>query len=208
MVLSYERGDLYWVKRAIFPDISSRFSFWTEYAVNHLDEKDWKGAIGGLNNINSALGEDYIVKIDSREFYKQIADRTLYKCTNCEKDNHYSKVKVFDLICPMFEGIVTGEKSNKVWICQECKNDCKLKDTIITVEETVQPYYRKVVPSPPVKKIGLQNRFNYEHDMREWFYNFIEELQHQLALYRIEYIKTNGHDMADTGYQHKGDGEV
>ena len=194
-------------KAGYLPDISSRFSFWTEYAVNHLDEKDWKGAIGGLNNVNSALGEEYIVEVNSQKFYKSIEDRTTYKCTNCEKENTYSTVKVFDLICPMFEGIITGEKSNKVWICSFCKKDCKLKDTIITVEETVQPFFRKVVPAPPVQKIGLQNRFNFEHEFNAWFYNFMEELQHQLARYRIEYIKVNGFDMADTGYVHKGDGE-
>ena len=173
-----------------------------------MDTKVWKGAIGGLNNINSALGEEYIVSINSQEFHKQIADRTIYKCTECEKDTIYSKVKIFDLICPMFEGIVTGEKSNKVWICSLCKKDCKLKDTIITMEETVQPFYRKVVPSPPTKQIGLQNRFHFEQEFKEWFYNFLEELQHQLARYRIEYIKLNGHDMADSGSQHIGDGEI
>ena len=195
------------VKSGYLPDISSRFSFWTEFAVNCLQKKDYKGAIGGLNNINSALDEDYIVKIDSKEYYQQIADMTLYKCTECEKETIYSKVKIFDLICPMFEGIITGEKTNKVWICPECHSDCKLKDTTITVEETVQPYYRKVVPSPPTKQIGLQNRFNYEHDFESWFFNFLEELQHQLALYRIEYISQTGHDMVDSGYVHQGDKE-
>ena len=76
------------------------------------------------------------------------------------------------------------------------------------MEETVQPFYRKVVPSPPTKQIGLQNRFHFEQEFKEWFYNFLEELQHQLARYRIEYIKLNGHDMADSGYQHVGDGEI
>ncbi len=172
-----------------------------------MQKKDWKGAIGGLNNINSALDEDYIVSINSQEYYKQIADTTLYKCTSCKQDTTYSKVKIFDLICPIFEGIITGEKSNKVWICPHCKNDCKLKDTRITVEETVQPFFRKVVPSPPQQKIGLQNRFNFEHEFNSWFYNFIEELQHQLALYRIEYIQQTGHDMVDSGYVHQGDKE-
>ncbi len=194
-------------KAGYLPDISSRFSFWTEYAVNHLDKKEWSKAIAGLNNVNSALGDDYIVEINSQKFYKQIADRTTYQCTNCKENNTYSSVKVFDLICPMLEGIVTGEKSNKVWICQKCKKDCKLKDTIITVEETVQPYFRQVVPAPPVQKIGLQNRFTFEHEFNVWFNNFMEELQHQLARYRIEYIKTMGHDMGDTGYVHKGDDE-
>lgn len=181
---------------------------WQEYAINHLDAKEWDKAASGLHNVNSCLVDPYIVKIDSREFYKKIADQTLYKCTGCEKDIHYSKVKVFDLICPMFEGIVTGEKSNKVWICPECHIDCKLKDTIITVEETVQPNWLGVVPAQPVRQIGLQNRFNYEYDFKKWFFNFMEELQHQLGLYRIEYVKINHHDMGDTGYQHKGDDEV
>jgi hypothetical protein len=153
------------------------------------------------------MGEDYIVAINSRKFYKDVADRTVYKCTGCEKDNSYSDVKVFDLICPMLEGLITGEKSNKVWICGFCKNDCKLKDTMITVEETVQPYYRKVVPSPPLKSVGLLNRFNFEHEFRHWFYNFMEELQHQLSLYRIEYQKQTGHEMGVSSFIHQGDGE-
>jgi hypothetical protein len=41
--------------------------------------------------------------------------------------------------------------------------------------------------------------------MRIWGRNYSLELERQLAVYRIEYIKQNGHDMEDSGYKDKGD---
>jgi hypothetical protein len=48
-------------------------------------------------------------------------------------------------------------------------------------------------------------RGNYPTLMRKWTRLFSFELEHQLAVYRLEYIKRNGVDMEDSGYQDKGD---
>ena len=83
-------------KAGYLPDISSRFSFWTEYAVNHLDGKDWKGAIGGLNNVNSALGEDYIVEVNSQKYYNHIFNANYNSDLNVNDFNDSDVSKVSD----------------------------------------------------------------------------------------------------------------
>jgi hypothetical protein len=50
-----------------------------------------------------------------------------------------------------------------------------------------KPYYLKVVPDGPVRNLGVSNRLGFHEKFSTWFYNYLEELESQLGLYRIEY---------------------
>ena len=192
-------------KAGYLPDISSRFAFWTEYAINCLQRRDWNGAASGLYNINSLLDEDYVVSISTKDYEQAVEDHTTYQCNHCKEDTLYSQVKIFDLVAPMLEATISGNKTNKVWICSKCGTDNRLDKTDVIQEETVQPFYRKVVPACPVNSSGLSTRLGWNNKFANWFFMFLQELQHSLALYRIEYISQSGHDMEDVGYLDKGD---
>lgn len=185
--------------------MSTKFSFWTQYAINCLSDKDWKGAEGGLYNINSLLTSEYEVSVNTRDYQQSILETTSWECEYCHVKAPASKVRVHPMILPIMQSMVQGQSVQNVWFCTDCKKENIESRTNIFKEELPNPYYRKVVPNPPTQRFGLANRFNFEYDFRQWFYNFLKELQHQLALYRIEYVRDTGHDMADSGYVQKDD---
>lgn len=109
------------------------------------------------------------------------------------------------MLMPIMRSVVLCQKTEPIWFCKKCKKPNLEINTTKIIEEIDQPSYRKVVPAPPVQRIGLHNRFVFESEFKAWFYNFLEELQHQLALYRIEYVAQHGHDMGDSAYVDEGD---
>lgn len=192
-------------KAGYLPDISSSFSFWREYAVNCLERKNWKGAESGLHNINSILDKEYVIKVNTREFNIMIQNNTFWKCVTCGEKTPQVQIKVFHMLVPTIERVLSRQQTESVWYCPKCKDSNLQEETHKIIEEVDQPTYRKIVPSSPVQKIGLDNRFVFEFEFNKWFYNFLEELQHQLGLYRVEYVTQHGHDMVDSGYVDKGD---
>lgn len=192
-------------KAGYLPDISSAFSFWREFAVNNILRKEWKGAESALYNINSLLDSAYVVKVNTREYKELIKNNTYWKCGACGEKTPQSEIKVFDAVLPIVKSMITGNNTESTWFCVKCKSQNLEIYTIKIIEEIDQPSYRKCVQSPPILKIGLYNRMVYETEFKAWFYNFLEELQHQLSLYRVEYVGQHGHDMVDSGYVDKGD---
>ena len=191
-------------KSGYLPDISSAFSFWRAYAVNRLDQKDYNGATSGLYNINSLLTESYIVSIDTTQYNKQTEESIFYQCRFCNNETSQSNIQVFDYLLPLDEQIISGEKYVKSWKCPECKKLMARCRTNIIKDKLESPYYRRIVPECPTRGIGLQKRISFPQQFDKWFYNFLEELQHALALYRIEYVAQNGEDMMDVGFKENG----
>lgn len=192
-------------KTGYLPDIATKFTYWNQYCVNALNDKDWKGAEGGLYNINSLLTPDYEITISTMKYQASIAATTSWECQHCHVKIPYQKIKIIPMILSNIQSFVHSQKTENAWFCTECKKENTEAKTNIYKEVLPNPYYRKVVPDPPIQKFGLQNRFNFEHDFRQWYFLFLKELQHQLALYRIEYVSQNGKDMIDIGYVDKGD---
>ncbi|MBC8501709.1 MAG: hypothetical protein H8D35_01110 [Nitrosopumilus sp.] len=190
-------------KSGYLPDISSAFAFWRSYAVNCFDHKNYNGATSGLHNINSLLTEDYIISVDTNKYNTQTAENIFYHCGLCGKEIQSSNVKVSDILLTPEEQIISGKKTIKKWRCVVCGKWVALHRTSIIKTRNESPYYRRVVPECPTHTVGLADRLNFPPMFGVWFYNFLEELQHALALYRIEYIAQNGEDMQDIGFKEK-----
>ncbi len=43
------------------------------------------------------------------------------------------------------------------------------------------------MPEPPIQKSGLTGRWQFHTKMTRWFFICLEEIDHQLGLYRKEY---------------------
>ena len=177
--------------------------------------------------MNACLTPEYQVTISDREYSQQTDDRTVVQCNFCEMEIEkiinkgeddeyvkkmniptelkYSKIKFFNLLVPPMEKLLTRNKTVKAWECPECHKVNRLSDTVIIDEEVQFPYYRKVVPTSPIRTSGLSTRLGFHEKFTKWFFQFSEELEHQLSLYRIEYVSQNDRDMADTGFLDKGD---
>lgn len=214
-------------KAGYLPDISGRFNQWTAYSTKCLEMKNYLGAAAALNNMNALLDEDHRVTVNTRQYLDMINEETLYLCNYCkEKKKHiinkgedderieiteekseipHSKIKVFDYTNLLIDSIISNNKTHKAWVCPTCDKVNKLKDTIIIQPEKELPFYYGVVPEPPVRKAGVSNRFGFDDKFRKWFYNYNEELEHALMIYRIEYIQQHGEDMTDLVFKDKGD---
>ncbi len=215
-------------KSGYLPDISSSFGFWRTFAVNKISQKDYNGASAGLYNLNGCLTEEYVVTISTREYEKAVKEQSYFQCDHCtmmieEKTNKgeddeirekvkipteipYNEVKIFELVSPLIEGIITGNKTIKIWVCPKCKKENVMNGEWNIITPTKEkPYYLKIVPECPVKLSGISTRLGWDNKFSKWFYNFLEEIQVSMKNYRVEYIAQNGHDMEDSGFKDKGD---
>jgi len=209
-------------------DISSSFGFWRNYAVNKITQKDYNGASVGLYNLNWCLTEEYVITISTPEYDKAVQDQSYFQCDHCTmmleeitnkgKDNEtrvktevpteipYNNVKIFELINPLIDSIISGNQIQKVWICPKCKKENVMNGEWNIITPTKEkPYYLKIVPECPVRLSGISTRLGWDNKFSNWFYNFLEEIQVSMKQYRIEYIAQNGHDMEDSGFKDKGD---
>ena len=218
-------------KSGYLPDISSSFGFWRTFAVNKISQKDYNGASAGLYNLNGCLTEEYVITISTRGYEKAVKEQSYFQCDHCtmqieeitnkgEDDEvrekvkipseiPYNEVKIFELICPLIEGIITGNKIIKIWICPKCKKENVMNGEWNIITPTKEkPYYLKIVPECPIKLSGLSTRLGWDNKFSKWFYNFLEEIQVSMKNYRVEYIAQTGHDMEDTGFKDKGDEKI
>ena len=204
------------------PNIAQNFGYYKNLAVNCLQRKDFDGARSALMNLNTSLGNDYLVNISTEQYEEAVKTQLMFQCSNCfqteskiineGEDDEYTKetqipseipdeqVAVFDMILPLIASVVHNSKTKKVWFCPKCKNENNMASTIKFMSERQRPYFLRVVPDSPVSKRGLDRAF--PHKFGQWFYNFLEEITAQEVLYRKEYVSQHGEDMPtfkDTG---------
>ena len=97
---------------------------------------------------------------------------------------------------PLVEGILSGRDTSKIWICPKCDNENKILETDIIESQLQQPYYLGVVPFPPQRKEGLQDRHQYDRKVTAWAWNFIAELEEKSTQFREDY-KENKNDFEE-----------
>lgn len=184
-----------------------------------------------LNHMNGALEIEYRIQTDTEAWNKQRDDYIVWKCNNCttketkiinkgEEDEYVKEIdvptcserkdiKIFSEKCSEAIAFFLNSKTRKMWICPNCKNESSVKSVETQLRKHMKPHYRGVIYEEPMRpNTGLQRRRGtYPKDMRIWGTRYSIELERKLAIYRIEYIRVNGEDMSDSGYQDKGDKE-
>lgn len=217
-------------KSGYLPDISSKFNFFLAMAVNSLRQRNYNAAASGLDNMNALLTSKYVININNKLYKEKVQKESAFRCSNknctmiqttvtldenyeeqttketVRNEVPYSKVNVFTLPSSTLESILTKEKTFDVWICPKCKTQTRLKDTNIYEPTIIQPSFRRVVPECPIRKSGIATRFGFHEKFETWYYDYLVQLSHQLALYRIEYISINHEDMNESfNFQDTGD---
>lgn len=216
-------------KSGWLPDVSSVFAYWRTKYIEAMNSKSWDEASLSLHNMNGALDTDYRLPISDEEWNKQNDGYVVWKCNECTttqkkvmnegEDNEYIKeiqvpttsrredIKVFEERSSQVVQILSGEKTRKMWTCPKCGNVDSVKHVKSEMIRYQTPHFRGCIYSEPQRPLtGLERRRGeYPQYMRKWARNYSMELEHRLAVYRLEYIKQNGHDMEDSGYQDKGD---
>jgi len=184
-------------KSGYLPDISSAFGYWRSSAVNAIEKKEYNAAAAALNNINSLLTEDYIITVDTAKYNESIGESITYQCRSCNEVTPFSNIKICNILLSSMESTISGQKTSKQWLCPECKKWTPQNQTDMIKSQHASPYYSRVVPTCPTTPTFFTGRLGFPSKFDRWFYNFLEELQHALACYRIEYVAQNGEDMKD-----------
>ena len=204
-------------KSGYLPDISYNFGFFRTLGVNCLQAKDYTGAIAALYTLNSCLGNEYMITINTKQFNESTRNLDAFICNNCtmvvdkivnkgEEDEHVkhleiqrevvlSEVHIVDVELLEIDQILFNNKTMKVWTCPYCNKINELNQTKKIHNERVQPFFLKVVSEPPVPNTYMRTRLGFPQKIEAWFYNFLEEITWQEYLYRTEYQNQHGVDM-------------
>lgn len=214
-------------KAGFLPNISENFGYFRQLAINQMEKQQHVSAASSLYNLNSCLGEEYLVTISTAKYNQSVKDESSYRCNHCTmpfkkiinkgEENESTKeiqipseilvseVRVFELIIPLVESILKGNNMTKVWICPKCNKENYMDNTIQIIPQNVNPYFRKIIWDSPRRLSGIGNRFGFNEKFQVWFDTFLQEINWQEVLYRKEYKNQHGFDMEESDFKDKGD---
>ena len=157
-----------------------------------LDSNNYDKVFGALYSLNALLPE-FLLE-DGRQKYRITISDTLYKkftihkisivCQSCTKEFDYQDIKVFELEPPLFEGLITGHKTDKTWLCPKCKKENKLLESEMSETVPKEPYFIRVVSKPPIRHDGIQDRSGYHRKVVQWAWTFMQEWEASMAQFR------------------------
>jgi len=218
-------------KVGYLPDISGNFVRWRMEYLRGISMNDWQMAALGLHNMNGALDADYRLPISTEKWNEKQDGYVVWSCTECTtgvnhiynegEENQYSKViqvpttskrkdiHIFIERCTDVIALLSGKTQREMWICPKCDNISSVTDVQKKMMKYPEPHFRGCIYAEPTRPLTglMRRRGTYPRQMRAWVKFYSLELEHQLALYRLEYIKVNGHDMEDggsSGYDERG----
>lgn len=174
-----------------------------------LKTHNYAQVIGSLNALNALLPNDYRIAIDDDLYNEKIKGNLVAQCNHCtsviipdpkkpedeqevptQKD--YAKLTVLHLLLDRFEQMATGKKYDDFWRCDSCKQLNRLSETKFKQIILRKPFYLKVVPEAPRRKIGVDGRHVYHNLFENWARNFLAELNAQAQKFRQEYKPADG----------------
>lgn len=216
-------------KSGYLPDISGNFSrFRVEYREG-MDSGKWAKAALALHHMNGALDDEYRLPISNEMWMEQQDGYIVWECLECtspqkvirnkgEEDEEEEiiqvptrskkeEIRIFEEKCNDVISFLSGRKSRRMWECPKCHAIAPVRSVRSKLLKYPAPHYRGCIyEEPEAPKTGLMmRRGSYPTAMRKWTKLFSIELEHQLTIYRLEYIRRNGEDMEDAqGYKDKG----
>lgn len=173
--------------QAKLPDINAAWVRYRNYGLQCIDQRNYSGACAAINEINALFPDEYRVEINTEKHNELMREAIVVVCSNCGTETNYSNIKIFDLLLPLLSSIIAGREYERVWSCPNCKHTNKLQDTKMIKDQHANPFYHKVIPKPPERRSGLEGRRYYHNNMVKWFFESLEEMDHQLGRYRDEY---------------------
>ena len=168
------------------PDINAAIVRYRSKALESLDKEQSEAAAICFTAINALLPEDYTIEINTKKYDELIQAKYIIICPSCNKEQPLGKTKTFNLLLSNTARLITNQKTKKVWECPNCN---ELKDYLYSKKTTTEfqrPFYTKVAPESP-KRIGLSSRLGFKSRFQKWFEIFVNELEHQIGLYRADY---------------------
>ena len=219
-------------KSGYLPDISGTFSRWRQEYREGMDNGKWAKASLGLHNMNGSLDAEYRLPISNETWIQQQDGYIVWECANenCITDRKVKhtddegevtfeivhertrskkeEINIFEENCSDVIQLLSGRKTRRMWVCPKCSSIAPVRSVSSKLLKYPAPHYRGCIyEEPEAPKTGLMmRRGSYPTAMRKWTRLYSLELEHQLTIYRLEYIRQHGEDMEDAqGYKDKGD---
>lgn len=178
--------------QARLPDINSAFQRLINKALSSLESENYTACIGSLNGLNALLSIDYRVQISDKVYKEKTQPHIFAFCRFCTERLEYNDLKINEMIVTSVDALISGQKTEKVWVCTKCGKENRLVDTKLQKVVTKQPAYFGVVPYPPQRRDGLMSRSTYKKEFKSWFWLFFSELQERMAQFRDDNWKRPG----------------
>jgi len=172
--------------QAKLPDLNNYWIKYHDSGMFNIMRANYQASIASIYSMNALLPDEYRLSVDTSKYTELTHSILIAVCSHCNTQTPRTEIKVFDLIVPLVFQVVRETKTIEVWYCSKCKESNELVNTKYIQNENAQPFYYKVIPEPPIISDGL-NRRDKGRSVTTWFYNALEELDHQLGLYRKEY---------------------
>lgn len=150
-------------------------------------ERNYIGAIAAINEINALFPDAYRVEVNTSKHLQSVQDVLVAVCVGCREETNINELHVFDLLLTTVKSIILNKQSEKAWVCKLCNHVNMREKTRMIRREHKKPNYDGVISEPPQRIDGIQGRTEYHNSMVKWFYDALEELDHQLGKYRAEY---------------------
>jgi hypothetical protein len=216
-------------RAGVLPDLSTTFVYWRKKYIDALESGQWDVMSLALHNMNGTLEVEYRLPISNEKWDSQKDSVIVWKCNSCTttetkvinegEDDEYIKeievptvskrddIKIFDQYSSQVLLVLTQQPIRKMWMCPKCETISSVEDVKSAEMKFEAPNFRGCIFEEPQRPpTGLMRRRGiYPTSMRRWGTAYSKELEHKMALYRIEYISQHQHDMADSGYQDEGD---
>ena len=120
MIVPSNYGE--WVIQARLPDVNVSFVKRRNGVEEALSSKNWDKVFGNLYAWNALLprnkDEDgnlkYRIRMSDIEYAKLTTVVSEAQCNKCEACTDYKKIKIFDLMIPLVEGILSGNTTSKI----------------------------------------------------------------------------------------------
>jgi len=168
------------------PDTNQAWVYYRHLGVQALQEKRYSEAVAAINEMIALFPDEYRIEINTEKYNQLMRVRTVFVCEHCSTETSRTDIKVYDCLLSTIEGFCIGSDYAKIWNCPNCQKDNMLQNTKMIEEQNGLPFYHKLIPEPPFKQ-GTKNRKTFDNDFKKWFYDSLEEVDHQLGKLRAEY---------------------
>ena len=172
--------------QAKLPDTNQAWIYYRHMGVQSISEKDYSSAIAAINEMIALFPNEYRIEINTEKYKQTIREKLVLVCTKCNTEINYNDIKIMKLQNLGVVRLVTGTDFNDGWYCTSCHKINKLQNTRVIKEQKGLPFYHKIIPEPPIYH-GISDRKGWHNRMVKWFYDSLEEVDHQLGKYREEY---------------------
>lgn len=173
--------------QAALPDLNTAWIMDKREFLNALRQKNYSVVYWSLSSINAAMPEKYRVEISDQKYNAELKKDLLVKCTHCDTELNQKNIIVKSKLKSGTLALLTENKTEKVWECSNCHQDNILSKTPMIQLKLQEPFFLKVIPSPPSRKGSLIDKIDFHRKFTAWAYLFYTEISHQMSKLRTEY---------------------